>query len=111
MAAGDEVSGRDGQMGDDGKTSVPTQRTCFSSGGVLEGGGMFQFGRKRVAISERDQISMKENETDTKTESETETDSMTESETDSKTESETDSKTESKMSFKLQYWLKSILFQ
>ena len=55
MAAGDEVSGTDGQMGYEGNSSVPTQRTCFSSGGVLEGGGEFQFGRKRVINSEREQ--------------------------------------------------------
>ena len=28
-----EVSGPDGRMGDDGNCSVPTWRTCFSSGG------------------------------------------------------------------------------
>ena len=30
-----EVSGPDGRMGNDGKCSVPTLRTCFCSGGVV----------------------------------------------------------------------------
>ena len=33
MAAGDEVSGRDGQMGDDGNGSLPTLRSAIGPGG------------------------------------------------------------------------------